>query len=72
MPTTGIVEGFEENFCKIEIDGKITDVPRHLVDPRTKSGDVVEWDGSCWISNHKATKQRSQYIKSLMDDVWAD
>lgn len=68
----GIIEGFEGEYCIIEVDGKTRDVPRRLVNPGAKSGDVVEWDGSQWNTNIRQTKERSEYMKSLMDDVWDD
>ncbi|WP_055107510.1 DUF3006 domain-containing protein [Paenibacillus ihumii] len=69
---TGIIEGFEGEYCIIEIDGKTRDVPRKLVNTGAKAGDVVEWDGSQWNTNLDRTRERSEYIKSLMNDVWDD
>ncbi|MCJ8011167.1 DUF3006 domain-containing protein [Paenibacillus sp. KQZ6P-2] len=68
----GIVEGFEGDYCKIEIAGNIEAIPRSKVDSRVKQGDVVEWSGSKWISNSKMTHERSREMKKLMDDVWED
>ncbi|GIP57846.1 DUF3006 domain-containing protein [Paenibacillus sp. FSL W8-0186] len=68
----GIIEGFEGEYCIIEVDGQTRDVPRELVGAGVKTGDVVEWDGARWNANAEKTKQRSEYVKSLMDDVWDD
>lgn len=68
----GYVEGFEDDYCKIEIDGKVEAVPKSKVDSRAKRGDVVEWNGAEWIPNAALTKDRSSEIKTLMDDVWED
>jgi len=68
----GIIEGFEGEYCIIEVDGQTRDVPRKLVGAGVKTGDVVEWDGTRWNINAEKTKQRSEYVKSLMDDVWDD
>lgn len=69
---TGIIEGFEGEYCIIEVDGKTRDVPLKLVNADAKAGDVVEWDGSRWNTNLDRTRERSEYIKSLMNDVWDD
>ncbi|AZK46928.1 DUF3006 domain-containing protein [Paenibacillus lentus] len=68
----GIIEGFEGEYCIIEVDGVTRDVPRRLVSVSAKTGDVVEWNGSQWNTNIQQTKERSDYIKSLMNDVWDD
>ncbi|MNJ37084.1 DUF3006 domain-containing protein [Paenibacillus bouchesdurhonensis] len=68
----GIIEGFEGEYCIIEVDGNTRDVPRKLVNASVKTGDVVEWNGSEWNTNVQQTKERSDYMKSLMDDVWDD
>jgi len=69
---TGIIEGFEDEFCNIEVDGRIQAVPRTKVDASAKRGDVVEWNGIKWIPNQALTRKRSKEIQSLMDDVWED
>lgn len=68
----GIVEGFEEGYCIIEVDGHTKNVPLNQVDPSVKTCDVVDWDGKRWITNRKETEKRIQEIKSLMKDVWED
>ncbi|MGG0823133.1 DUF3006 domain-containing protein [Paenibacillus turicensis] len=67
-----IIDSFEEDYCLIEIDGRIEPVQRALVDHAVKVGDVVDWDGHKWITNRKQTAARSQSIKKLMDDLWED
>lgn len=67
-----IVEGFEGDYCIIESDGKKRDIPRKLVDPTVKTGDVVEWNGRKWMANRNTTDDRSRDIKALMDEVWED
>ncbi|WP_019636183.1 DUF3006 domain-containing protein [Paenibacillus fonticola] len=69
---TGIIEGFEGDYCIIEIDGKTTDVLRSLVHASAKTGDVVIWNGSQWNVDVQQTEQRSKHIKSLMDELWED
>lgn len=68
----GIIDGFEEDYCIIEVDGLTRDVLRNLVESGARTGDVVEWDGCKWIVNQKMTQERSKEIQKLMDDVWDD
>lgn len=68
----GIVDGFEGDFCIIEIDGKTKDIPRKQVDKGTKTGDVVELKNGIWVTNQRETEDRIREIKSLMNELWED
>lgn len=67
-----IVEGFEGDWCILESDGKLRNVPRSQVDPKVKAGDVVEWNGTKWVPNLRETEERTRQIRALMDEVWGD
>ncbi|MEF2964622.1 DUF3006 domain-containing protein [Paenibacillus sp. M1] len=67
-----IVEGFEGEYCILEIDGAVKDVPRRQVDASVRAGDVVTWNGEKWVSDMEETKNRSRQIRKLMDEVWED
>ncbi|MEC0243419.1 DUF3006 domain-containing protein [Paenibacillus dokdonensis] len=68
----GYVEGFEEEYCKIEIDGSVENIPKIKVASHVKRGDVVELNGDQWVPNPELTRTRSEEIKKMMDDVWED
>lgn len=68
----GIIDRFEEGYCIIEVDGHTRDILRYLVESTAKAGDVVEWDGSKWVTNQQMTHKRSKEIQTLMNDVWED
>lgn len=68
----GIVEGFEEDVYRIEVEGQMKNVPSSQVDKGVRPGDVVEWKSGIWIANRQKTEARSKEIKRLMDDVWED
>lgn len=68
----GIIDRFEEDYCIIEVDGRTRDIHRNLVEPTAKAGDIVEWDGSKWVTNQQMTHKRSKEIQTLMNDVWED
>lgn len=67
-----IVEGFEGDFCILEIDGQTKDVPRQQMDEKAKTGDIVVWNGEKWIPDPKQTEDRTRQIGKLMDEVWED
>ncbi|WP_334071841.1 MULTISPECIES: DUF3006 domain-containing protein [Paenibacillus] len=69
---TGIVEGFEEGDCLLEIDGKVAAVPRELMDPDVRAGDVVLWNGERWRTDRNLTEERTRKIRELMNEVWED
>ncbi|HEY4392124.1 MAG TPA: DUF3006 domain-containing protein [Paenibacillus sp.] len=68
----GIVEGFEGELCRIEVNGRIMDVPRSQVSKGVRPGDVVELKDGIWLVNRQKTEARSKEIKKLMDEVWED
>ncbi|NWL89541.1 MULTISPECIES: DUF3006 domain-containing protein [unclassified Paenibacillus] len=68
----GIVEGFEEDVCRIEVEGQMRNVPCSQVGKEVKPGDVVEWKDGLWLTNRQKTEARSKEIQRLMDDVWED
>ncbi|AZS14546.1 DUF3006 domain-containing protein [Paenibacillus lutimineralis] len=68
----GIVEGFEEDICRIEVEGQMRNVPRSQVDKEVRQGDIVEWKSGLWLTNLQKTEARSKEIKRLMEDVWED
>lgn len=68
----GIVEGFEEDYCIIEIEGNSKNVPLSEVDASVKTCDIVDWNGKIWVANREETEARILEIKSLMKDVWED
>ncbi|WP_410768102.1 DUF3006 domain-containing protein [Fontibacillus sp. BL9] len=69
---SAIVEGFEGDFCLLEIEGQRQDVPRQQVDGSAKAGDVVLWNGTQWVPDPELTEERTRKIKKLMDEVWED
>ncbi len=69
----GIIDRFEQNIAVIEIEGKTADIQRELVSGDAKEGDCVTLNSDgIWVVDSEATKKRSEYIKSLMDDLWED
>lgn len=69
---TGIVEGFEGDYCILEIEGQTRDIPRQQIDASVQAGDVVIWNGEKWIPDHARTQERTRNIQKLMDEVWED
>lgn len=68
----GYIEGYEGDYCNIEIEGTVEAIPKRNVDANAKTGDVVEWNGKRWVPNSVLTRKRTRDIKKLMDDVWED
>ncbi|GGG16335.1 DUF3006 domain-containing protein [Paenibacillus aceti] len=68
----GIVEGFEGELCRIEVEGRVQDVPLSQVDQEVRAGDVVEWKDCKWVTNRQKTESRSKEIKALMDEIWEE
>ena len=68
----GIVDRFEGDYVVIEIDGATQDIPQEKVNEDVRVGDVVVLQAGVWVKNVSSTVKRSEEIKKLMDDVWAD
>ena len=69
---TGIVDHFEGQFVVIEIDGITHDVKKEQIAGVVSAGDVLIFRDGKWYKDAKATKERTQHIKNLMDSVWED
>ncbi len=67
-----IVEGFEGEFCILEIEGQPKDVPLQQMDGKAKTGDIVVWNGEKWLPDPELTADRTKEIGKLMDEVWED
>ncbi|MGG1635624.1 DUF3006 domain-containing protein [Paenibacillus sp. NRS-1760] len=68
----GIIDRFEGDCVVIEIGGQTRDFNKSTVFSNAKAGDVVILMDGLWILDIKATKQRENEIKKLMEDVWED
>jgi hypothetical protein len=68
----GIIEGFEGEFVRIEIDGVTKDIPKADVDDSVSAGDVVQYIDDKWVTDEVETNNRTKKIKNLMKDVWED
>jgi hypothetical protein len=66
----GIIDRFEGEYAVIEIEGKIQDVSRNIVDEKVKINDAVIFIDGKWIVDHHETTLRKKRIQSLIDQVW--
>lgn len=68
----GIIDRFEGELAVIEIEGKSTNVPKSLLEPGCREGDVVIWNGEAWRRDESETMARRREVQKLMKDVWID
>lgn len=66
----GVIDRFEEDYSLIEVDGKITTIPRRLLPTEAWEGSAVVFRKGKWLIDRKATLQREQEINKFMDDLW--
>ncbi|BBF44577.1 hypothetical protein lbkm_3290 [Lachnospiraceae bacterium KM106-2] len=66
-----IVDRIEENFVVCEDDEKkMHDFEKERFPLNIKRGDIVILDGEHFTIDEEETKKRTQYIRSLMNDLW--
>ena len=68
----GIVDRIEGEYVIIEIDGKMTDIHKNLVDPAVQADDVVILKDGKWLPDKEATDARKKYMQTLMEQVWSE
>lgn len=67
-----ILDRFEGDYAVIEIDEKIVNIEKHLLDRGIKEGDVLTMVDGLYYKDEEATKKRKQYIKNKFKDMWED
>ncbi|MGG3152508.1 DUF3006 domain-containing protein [Paenibacillus glucanolyticus] len=68
----GIIDRFEGEIVIIEIDGHTQDVSKSLVDPAASPGDVVDLVNGKWVTNPEKTKNQSDRINRLAEELWEE
>jgi hypothetical protein len=68
-----IVDRFEGGFavCERE-DGTMVDMDMKLIPDGTEEGDVLRVQNGVYAVDVDATAERTQRIRSLMDELWKD
>lgn len=67
----GIIDRFEEDFAVVEFDGRIMkNIPRSIVDPLAKEGDVIVLSGKMYVVDLAETARRKAEIEDLTKNLW--
>lgn len=68
-----IIDRFEANYAVVELpDRSFKNIPRHILPPSAKEGDVLEEKDGQYRLLPEATRARTDNIRTLMADVWED
>lgn len=67
-----ILDRFEGNYAVIEMDEKIINVDKHLLDKDVKEGDVLTKINGLYYTDNQATQKRKEDIKNRFKDMWED
>lgn len=62
-----IIDRFEGEFAVIEYNDTVFNLPRELLPPTAKEGDVLILQLSIDVAT---TKERREHIQRLMDKLW--
>jgi hypothetical protein len=62
------IDRFEGDFAVVELDDQtMENIPRRILPSQANEGDIISLE-----IDVTETQKRREYIKKLMDDVWAD
>lgn len=64
------LDRFEEDFAVLDIDGKIKNVRRNLIDKNAKEGDVLIFENEKYIVDKNATATAKKEIIDLQNSLW--
>lgn len=67
-----IIDRFEGDFAILEIEDGHTKVPRILLPPQAREGDVLVDRDKKWILDIEATQERKDKIEKLAEELWQD
>lgn len=68
---TMIVDRFEGDYAVVEIDGKVmTDIPRRLLPPEVKEGQVIKRVNGRYEIDFAETKKREVAMQNLSEGLW--
>ncbi len=66
-----VIDRFEGEYAVCESEeGSMFNLKRSKLPSEASEGDVILIDEDKVSIDTKATKQRKEYIKKLMDDIW--
>lgn len=69
MNKTAVVDRFEGEYAVLEWEDKIFNVPRGVLPPETREGDVLE----IWFNLRKdLTEERAKRIRELEDKLFRE
>ena len=65
------LDRFEGNYavCENRITGKIYDIPKSLVEPSAKNGDILKLENGKYIVDYEETINNKKIIKELLKNV---
>lgn len=67
----GVIDRFEGKFAVIELENRDTkNVPRALLPPEAKEGDVIAQENGSFRIDEAETRQRRAEIKEILDSLW--
>ncbi|AOY76488.1 DUF3006 domain-containing protein [Clostridium formicaceticum] len=67
-----ILDRFEGDYGVIEMDGKMVEVKKELIDSKVKEGDVLLIKEGIYYRYDEATKKRKKEIGDRFRDMWED
>lgn len=62
-----IIDRFEGDFSVCEADGKMVEIKKEKLSEGLSEGDVIFFNGTCYVKDEAATNERISRIKKLFE-----
>lgn len=67
-----IIDRFEGQFAVMEFQDGYKNIPRQMLPPEAREGDILVLQDEHWIIAPEATRKRKEKIERLAKELWED
>lgn len=67
-----VIDRFEGELAVMEFKDGYKNIPRKMLPPEAREGDVLVLQDDYWIIDPEATHERKEKIEKLAEELWQD
>lgn len=67
-----VIDRFEGELAVMEFEDGYKNIPRKMLPPEAREGDVLVLQDDYWIIDPEVTHERKEKIEKLAEELWQD